>query len=234
MTGGLSQVFAFDLIGTLVDAKPVYAQAFKEACQEMGLTCPDCEAEIRDAIGNKRLSDIVANLFPQMTENDFLAFQAICNRIRDQKLCSDCEVFPGALEAVDYLKQAGQEIALVTGTSCSGMDTLKSRFHLAALFDERNIFYRNLGADARLSATALKASQLQAIQAQYPDYQVSMIGDSISDMEAAQESDFDFWGFVQNNAEKRIFQQSVPEDRLFSDFHEFRQKISAHLQLNAV
>lgn len=224
-----SAYFAFDLIGTLFDAKNVYVRAFTDACQIHGLSSEGHDVSVGNSIGNKRLSEIVAEIFPDMPPQKFSEFQVTCNELRDARLMTDCQPFPDALEAVSYLRSIGLETALITGTSESGMRALIERFDLSKLFSKENIFYRNLETDADIPNEELKFQQLCEILNRDEGKSVSLVGDSMSDREAACFPYFDFWAFVPDSSTTLdAFQKSVIPEQIFSSYRQFIEIIKSY------
>ena len=138
------QLFVFNMIGTVFDAKGIYVRAFSQACKLHNLDLASRSERVKSAIGNKRLIDMVADLFPEMTLEEFRSFQITCNTIRDDMLATECQPFPHVFEAVSYLHSIGHETALITGTAGQAVERLDGKYALTKIFSEENIFSRDL------------------------------------------------------------------------------------------
>ncbi|PZQ44425.1 MAG: hypothetical protein DI551_10170 [Micavibrio aeruginosavorus] len=222
------QLFVFNLIGTVFDAKGIYVRAFADACEAHGLNPAMHINEVKAAIGNKRLKEMVSDLFPDMTDEEFKEFQTTCNRIRDDLLVSDCQPFPHVFDAVNYLQSIDHVTALVTGTAGEAVKLLSDKYSLASLFGETNIHSRDLEKDAALNNVQLRERQLSDLQWQHKGLWLSLIGDSVADCVAAYPMYYEFWAFLHDSSDAQELRERTEPDRNFYDYAEFIDRIKGY------
>ena len=133
------ELLVFDWDGTLMDSTAVIAASLQAACRDLGLPVPSDE-RARHIIGlglNDAMAHVLPNvdpgLYPRVVERYGHHF-----RLREP----GTPLFPGALEALRALNEAGYLLAVATGKSRRGLDRtleatgLKTVFHATRCGEE--------------------------------------------------------------------------------------------------
>lgn len=125
----------FDVDGTLIDSEHNIVTAMTQAwsCMELGVPEP---AEVRRIIGLS-LVEACASLLPWAThEMHRSVAEAYKDSFRALRLLPDTvePLFPGVLEALDDLEQAGWLLGLATGKSRRGVDNMLDNHGLKGRF----------------------------------------------------------------------------------------------------
>lgn len=123
------QLLIFDWDGTLSDSAAMIVNAMQAAIRGLGLPARSDEA-VRELIG-LGLNEGLQRLYP---DADIPALRRLLDGYRAHWLAEgggEAPLFPGALEAVTELREAGYLIAIATGKSRAGLN--RSLAHHAAL-----------------------------------------------------------------------------------------------------
>ena len=124
----------FDVDGTLVDSRALLKQASDAAFTALGLTPPPYD-ELRQIVGLS-LREGLALLSPDPAVVDALVAYYKTSFGELHKRPGFLEpLYPGAAELLNRLKQEGWRIAMATGKSRRGVDTIVAMHHWADLFD---------------------------------------------------------------------------------------------------
>lgn len=179
-SGKKYSLLVFDWDGTLVNSEGLAVKTIQQIAVEFGYQ-PPSEASIKQLFGMS-LKDIHKNLFPQhdnfpLFNNKFYA------NFTEEKLATS--FFVGAIETLNHLKQKGFVLAIATN---------KPRTKLEAALDIANI--RSLFAATRCpedgGTKPLPNMLLNLLQElQYEATDTLMIGDTIFDMQFAQNANVD-------------------------------------------
>ncbi len=106
----------FDLDGTLVDSLPELYEGVRRCMEDLGRPAPSKEA-VRDMIG-RGVSVLVERLRNHLEiGDDVITHQALLSRLVDhwaETNGSYTEFFPGVLEGIESLRNAGIKVGLVT------------------------------------------------------------------------------------------------------------------------
>lgn len=171
-------LFIFDWDGTLSDSKGKITKAMQLAAQDLGWE-PLADSVIHNIIG-LGLPEAIHRLYP---ENDASGRQKLRDAYAARFLALDelkpSEFFPGVMNTLHQLKDAGHTLTVATGKSRKGLDRI---FGVLGLSD---FFHATRCADE----TASKPDPLMLSQL-LDEFQVSaadavMIGDTEYDMDMA-------------------------------------------------
>lgn len=129
------RLIVFDCDGTLVDSQHSIISAMAGAYDAHGLPAPSAEA-IRRVVGLS-LVEAVARLSPEL-EGDLheSIAEGYKTAFRDNLSVGDvCEpLFPGAIETLRALNEAGYLLGIATGKSRRGMERTIAKFGLGEFF----------------------------------------------------------------------------------------------------
>lgn len=131
----------FDWDGTLMDSTAAIANSIIASCVDLGLPAPSL-AEASHIIG-LGLSEAIAALLPDLSEDDYPAFTA---RYRHHFLGQDhlLPLFDGVAQTIPQLHAQGYWVTVATGKSRRGLDRaldqsqLRPYFHATRCADEVN------------------------------------------------------------------------------------------------
>jgi phosphoglycolate phosphatase len=129
------RLVVFDVDGTLIDSEHNIIAAMTEAWSHMELGVPD-PTDVRRIIGLS-LVEACSVLLPWAThEMHRQVAEAYKESFRGLRLLPDNEepLFPGVLEALDELEQAGWLLGLATGKSRRGVQAMLDAHHLHGRF----------------------------------------------------------------------------------------------------
>lgn len=213
MDRAVKPLILFDLVSTITDAGPRYAEAYARMTQTYGLNVPDRDAILQD-LGNKNLKQIIADHSPDMPDSLTDKFMSDCNNACDAMLYDVHwveRVFPGVREALEALSKDGYTLGLYTGTREDAMQAQLRYHNLTAYFDAAMLCGKDNARDAEKTPQALKMEQMGAMIATFrarPDHgavPVIVIGDTVSDQQAAAANGCAFIGFAENSAKAELF-----------------------------
>lgn len=168
----------FDLDGTLADTDPDIRGAWKAALADLGLSCPDFDAKF---VAGPPIDEMTRLLFPDRFTPE------LADAIRDgfarhydrDGFPQTCE-YPGALEAVRRLKDAGCTVAIVTNKRYVGATAMARHFGWDCVFD--GIFAGDM-TPPKVRKPELLKRVLVAYGATPAD--CALVGDTANDFEAA-------------------------------------------------
>jgi phosphoglycolate phosphatase len=179
MTG--LRLAVFDVDGTLIDSEHNIIRAMTDAWAHMELGVPD-PAEVRRIIGLS-LVEACSALLPWANHETHRAVaEAYKGAFRTLRLMPDTvePLFPGVLETLDELEQAGWLLGLATGKSRRGVDSMLDNHGLHGRFLTIQTADDNPGKPhpAMVQRAAAECGVTNMGQ-------VAMIGDTAYDMEMA-------------------------------------------------
>lgn len=170
----------FDVDGTLIDSEHNIITAMTEAWSRMELGVPE-PAEVRRIIGLS-LVEACASLLPWATHEVHRSVaEAYKDSFRALRLLPDSvePLFPGVLDALDELEQAGWLLGLATGKSRRGVDNMLDNHGLHGRFITIQTADDNPGKPN--PGMLLRASAETGTECA----QIAMIGDTAYDMAMA-------------------------------------------------
>ncbi|HIJ38390.1 MAG TPA: HAD-IA family hydrolase [Rhodospirillaceae bacterium] len=130
-----SRLAVFDVDGTLIDSQHVIVAAMLAACQANGVAAPKPEA-VRRIIGLSLL-DAVGQLLPHYGAELHVSVAQAYKQAFLEARGGGGEgepLFPGAVAALEALEQAGWQLAIATGKSQRGLDSMIQRHGLQGRF----------------------------------------------------------------------------------------------------
>lgn len=170
------ELLVFDWDGTLVDSAQAIVDCLQGACTDLGFEPPSQE-RARHIIG-LGLMDALRYALPHVPE---AAYRQVVERYRVHFLArdSDMQLFPGVLEGLERLQQAGQLLAIATGKSRRGLERGLDQL------DVRRFFVASRCADEGFSKP--HPGMLQAVMDELVVQPQStlMIGDTTHDLQMA-------------------------------------------------
>ena len=188
--GELPALVLFDLDGTLLDSVPDLALAVDRMLLDLGLPVAGIE-QVRNWVGNgaqmlvqRALTGVQS---PRGDEPELVRFEQAFKQFLDHYgACSarQSKLYPGALELLQYLQQQQVAMALVTNKPIGFTEPLLRKFDLDGFFQ------LVLGGDSLERKKPDPLPLLHAMQelGVTPE-QALMVGDSRSDIYAAQAAD---------------------------------------------
>lgn len=187
----------FDLVSTLTQAGPRYAQAYIRMCQAWDLP-PPAEEDILEALGEKNLKQIIEEFSPGLPAEHIGKFMSDCNQscdaILDDKSWTE-ELYPHVREALTALKAAGCRLGVFTGTREGAMHKQVEYHGLAPFFDPALMRGKDNVRDGMVRNDELKAQQIAQLAALH-DGPVIVVGDGLSDLLAARAAGAAFVAFA--------------------------------------
>jgi phosphoglycolate phosphatase-like HAD superfamily hydrolase len=212
----------FDLVSTLTDAGPRYAEAFSRVCSEYGVTPPEPESILKD-LGNKNLKQITENYAPHLSDNQKSEFMDACNTCCDTLLVDVSwheGLFKNVRPAMQALHDAGYVLGIYTGTREDATEEQLRYHNIAKFFDQNFIRAKNNERDGFVDSHILKENQLKDIVSEFQNEfsgDVIVIGDSISDYKAAKAQNLPFIGFAPTEKKVLMFKTAGVQN-LFSEY----------------
>lgn len=126
------RLLVFDWDGTLMDSQARIVACFQTAAVDLGVAVPDAE-RARDVIG-LGLQEATDRLFPEL---DAATVARVVDRYRYHFLGdhpTPSELFPGVVETLEGLAEAGYLLGIATGKSRRGLDKVLRETGLWGLF----------------------------------------------------------------------------------------------------
>jgi phosphoglycolate phosphatase-like HAD superfamily hydrolase len=212
------KLILFDLVSTLTDAGPRYAEAYIRMAAAYNQPVPSRE-DILKELGQRNLKDIIALHSPGLPPEKIQDFMKDCNQTCD-KMLYDLhwleKLYANARQALADLKSRGFTLGLYTGTRQDAMEAQLRYHNIAQYFDADLIRAKDNVRDAGKTTQDLKIEQIASILQSWKDKNpgadpardVIMVGDTLSDMEAAQANQIRFAGFAENQAKFHSFLQN--------------------------
>ncbi|ROR32645.1 HAD family hydrolase [Inmirania thermothiophila] len=127
------RLIVFDWDGTLMDSEARIVSCIQAAAREMGLA-PLARERAREVIG-LGLREALERLFPGCDADFREAYTAHYRRHFLELDPTPQAPFPGALETVRALREAGYRVAVATGKSRRGLEQALAETGAAGLFD---------------------------------------------------------------------------------------------------
>lgn len=178
--------YFFDLDGTLADTDRDIRESWKLALKDLGLECPHFD---REFVSGPPIDEMAKKLFPDIFT------QELADAIRtgfadhyDHDGYPNTKEHPGVIDAVRSLKARGDYVAIVTNKRYVAACGVAKRFGWTDLFDgiyagDMDVALKLPGA-VKLRKPALLKRLIDSLGAPLAD--CTMIGDTISDFEAAE------------------------------------------------
>lgn len=126
------RLLVFDWDGTLMDSQARIVACFQSAADDLGVAVPDAR-RARDVIG-LGLPEATGRLFPEL---DAATVTRVVDRYRFHFLGNHptpSDLFPGVVETLEGLAQAGYLLGIATGKGRRGLDAALRETGLGRLF----------------------------------------------------------------------------------------------------
>lgn len=207
-----STLVLFDLVSTITDAGPRYAEAYARVAGEYGLNVPQV-SDIMAELGNRNLKEIIAIHSPDLPTDRVKTFMGDCNEACDALLYDVHWVerlYDGVRETLKELKDRGCAIGLFTGTREDAMEAQLRYHNIIQFFDRDLIRGKNNDRDGFKDMQSLKIEQMAAIRNAFRHRTASLqpviaVGDSVSDYHAACAVKSSFIGFAETDKKVQDF-----------------------------
>lgn len=174
----------FDLDGTLVDSAPDIAISLNEMLTELNLPTREV-AQVRDWMGNgaSRLLKraLTGELDGEPAEEIFMRAQQLFFQTYEQHLSEESVVYAGVYEGLGTLQEYGIKMAVITNKPRRFTPALLQAFKLDKYFA-----YVICGDDLPVKKPDPQALNMILHNEQLQPWQALMVGDSASDVHAAQ------------------------------------------------
>ena len=179
----MTKYWFFDLDGTLADTDPDIRAAWKAALRDLAVECPNFD---RDFVAGPTKEEMARRLLPDV------ATDAFCARLRerfgyhyDHGGFPNTSEYPGVLDAVRRLRDAGGRVFIVTNKRYAGADALARRFGWHRVFERlyAGDMFMDDPAIGKMRKSALLAYILRTLGA--APASCTMVGDTANDFEAA-------------------------------------------------
>lgn len=128
------KLFIFDWDGTLLDSQQKIVSCMRASAVDNGLLLRS-DSDYANVIG-LGLAEAFGMLYPKLDEVGIALLKGSYSRHFVEADQVPCRFFPGALEALNVLKQQGSCIAVATGKSRKGLHRVLSMLQMQDFFDE--------------------------------------------------------------------------------------------------
>jgi phosphoglycolate phosphatase-like HAD superfamily hydrolase len=200
-------VILFDLVSTITDAGPRYAAAYIRMAVAYNLPVPT-EQDILTELGQRNLRDIIRIHSPDLPVEKIGDFMNGCNSACDSLLCNVNwieRLFPDVREALGALKDQGYTLGLYTGTREDAMMAQLRYHNILSYFDADLLRGKDNVRDQGKDTQTLKNEQIESLRAARPNRAVIVVGDTMSDYQAAKANGVSFVGFAPLSADATKF-----------------------------
>lgn len=171
----------FDLDGTLADTDADIRRAWKAALADLGVTCENFD---RDFVAGPTLEEMAFKLIPGCTHAMAAALREGFGRHYDCDGFPLTREYPGVLDAVRRLKDAGARVFIATNKRYAGAMAMARRFGWDGVFE--GLYAADMHKDdaiGKLTKSALLALALKETGEKAGD--CAMVGDTLGDFTAA-------------------------------------------------
>jgi phosphoglycolate phosphatase len=188
----------FDWDGTLVDSEGLAIESMQKATEEVGYQMPPARL-IRKYFG-LRLEGIINQLFPDQDPTPII--QAFFKHFTEEKLAT--HFFEHAIETLNYLKNQGVTLAIATNRPKEKLNKALNAAKIAHLFKTTRC--------PEDGATKPDPSVLLTILEElgHSTYNTLMIGDSVFDLQCAQNAKIDAIAVCDDHSKKKELQAFKP------------------------
>jgi phosphoglycolate phosphatase len=181
-------LIVFDWDGTLINTIDWIVHCLQQAGEEFGFMKPEPQAA-KDVIG-LCIDNAVASLFPEANTETKKKIVVSYSQAYSSKKLSQNDFFPGVYDMLISLKESGYRLAVATGKTRNGLSAALKATNTETLFDITRC------ADETASKPNPKMlHEIMAYTQAKPD-RTLMVGDSIHDMQMAQNANIASIGVV--------------------------------------
>lgn len=179
----MSKIVIFDVDGTIFDTKAGIIKALNEVYRSYAL--PEIKKDDEDKYIGPPVRDSFIR-YGLLNEESAMEATSRYRKIYVEKYIVESKPYPGMVEVLKELKDAGWDICIASMKTMTQLKALLKNF-------EWNGFSYVLGADE--GGGISKAMMLQTIKKKYCDIeQIYMVGDTEGDYRAAETADIEFIG----------------------------------------
>ena len=184
-----------DLDGTMVDSEPGVQSAVRHALIP-GFGITPTKDELEEFMGPP-LSDVLPRIFELNDPADEKLFFELFRAVYFHGMEYDFDLYPGILDLVNDLFDAGVSIALATSKPAESAERILQHANI----DHRFTFIAGSESDgSRQNKTDVLAHALTQMQANASTHRIVMVGDRALDLHAAQDHGVDsiavYWGYA--------------------------------------
>jgi len=191
-----------DWDGTLLDSSGKIIRCMQKAAEELALPALS-DLDVKQIIG-LGLPEAIATLFPDIEEVKQHRFKDCYAGHFVEADQTPCEFFPGVLETLSALKEAGHFLAVATGKSRRGLDRVLSNL------DMQHFFHASRCADETRSKPHPLMLQELLQEFSLPTEEALMVGDTTYDLEMALQANVASVGVTYGVHEKEHLQEFKP------------------------
>ena len=194
----MKRFWFFDLDGTLADTDRDIRLAWRAAMSDLGLVCPDFESRF---VAGPPIEAMAKALFPDTyTDEMGLRLRERFGAHYDSDGFPETKEYPGVMDRVRAIKASGAKVYIVTNKRYVGAKAMAAKFGWMDVFD--GLYAGDMHKDdpsiGKLSKGALIA-RIMVEKGASPEECV-MVGDTISDFDAARENRVESvgvaWGYA--------------------------------------
>lgn len=196
------QLIIFDWDGTLMDSIDKIVLCMQKASLQEGLLAPTASA-VKDIIGLSLLN-AVNTLFPSLNLSQQ---QSLVDAYREQYQLHqhlDTPLYDGVKELLESLKEMGYQLAVATGKARFGLNNMLEKT------DSWHLFSATICADEANSKPDPLMIQLLLDELQVEAQHALMVGDSIYDLQMANNAGVDCLGVSYGVHDHSNLQQAQP------------------------
>lgn len=193
----MKRIWFFDLDGTLADTDLDIRLAWKAAFADLGLSCPDFDEKF---VAGPPIDEMVNVLFPgRATPELVAALREGFGRHYDHDGFPNTVEYPGVMDRVRALKASGAKVCIATNKRFLGATAMAKKFGWDAVFD--GLYTGDMHKDDPKIGKLRKPELLKLILAEIgaKSEDCVMVGDTISDFEAAEKNGMESvgvtWGY---------------------------------------
>ena len=184
-----------DLDGTMVDSEPGVQSAVRHALIT-GFGITPTKDELEEFMGPP-LSDVLPRIFGLNDPADEKLFFELFCAVYFHGMEYDFDLYPGMLDLVNDLFDAGVSIALATSKPAESAERILQHANI----DHRFTFIAGSESDgSRQNKTDVLAHAFTQMQANASTHRIVMVGDRALDLHAAQDHGVDsiaaYWGYA--------------------------------------
>ena len=193
----MKSVWFFDLDGTLADTDRDIRDAWKAALADLGLVCDDFDDRF---VTGPPIDEVVRSLFPGRCDERTIAdVRRLFGRHYDHDGFPNTREYPGVMDAVRRLKSAGARVFIATNKRHAGAKAMAAKFGWMDVFE--GLYTGDMHMDDPRIGKLRKGELLRLVMRELgvrPESCV-MVGDTISDFEAAEQNGMESvgvtWGY---------------------------------------
>ncbi len=190
----------FDLDGTLADTDGDIRLAWKAALADMDVECPNFD---RDFVAGPPIEEMARRLMPDTYTDEFgEELRRLFGRHYDGDGFPTTREYPGVMERVRALRDAGARVFIATNKRWEGASALAAKFGWMDVFERlyTGDMFKNDPTVGKMRKPQLLAYIMREVGAK-PEECV-MVGDTSSDFEAAEKNMIESvavtWGYGKN------------------------------------